>query len=434
MALLDTQALHQLGTGSHQPSTSRAVDIPDSLGYKRVVPASDSLLLLDSQDTLHMLRLCGGPRNNARYRRYAYVLASTQDASLGTNKVAIYHLATGRFVFRADFDPSLVFTQIRLTGAQADHRLQLITDDEEVLVLSLNEDMLQRSQDYEMIMTVKEFTDPQGPQSFRQVHTNQRSALYILPSGSVLASYDQVKAYLLTDGTCKCGLECPLILHKGWVIWPKLNFDPGALVKQRTAEDVRSDADVTKLCVHKRKLLAVWCQRPGAPAAVSTRSTTPRAIRTLPRDGPLNPTAPDCSNPFRRRRGPVPSTATSILGSTRGCLLVQKRPVTTSEKDPLGKPGGRASAGSPSPAHFQLSLHSQAPQADPTAATSFSTSSMSPSPITSPVHVLGRTEASPHSLDQGNFAMPTLEARGQPALTSSPSSHKADLHHQYKEP
>lgn len=34
------------------------------------------------------------------------------------------------------------------------------------------------------------------------------------PSGSVLSSLEQVKAYLLTDGTCKCGLECPLILHK----------------------------------------------------------------------------------------------------------------------------------------------------------------------------------------------------------------------------
>lgn len=34
------------------------------------------------------------------------------------------------------------------------------------------------------------------------------------PSGSVLSSLEQVKTYLLTDGTCKCGLECPLILHK----------------------------------------------------------------------------------------------------------------------------------------------------------------------------------------------------------------------------
>lgn len=35
------------------------------------------------------------------------------------------------------------------------------------------------------------------------------------------------------------------------------NFDPGATVKQRTAEDVKADEDVTKLCIHKRKLLAV---------------------------------------------------------------------------------------------------------------------------------------------------------------------------------
>uniref|UniRef100_A0A8C5GJP9 Methyl-CpG binding domain protein 5 n=1 Tax=Gouania willdenowi TaxID=441366 RepID=A0A8C5GJP9_GOUWI len=71
------------------------------------------------------------------------------------------------------------------------------------------------------------------------------------PSGSVLSSLEQVKSYLLTDGTCKCGLECPLILHKVF------NFDPGASVKQRTAEDVKADEDVTKLCIHKRKLLAV---------------------------------------------------------------------------------------------------------------------------------------------------------------------------------
>ncbi|XP_013767726.1 methyl-CpG-binding domain protein 5-like [Pundamilia nyererei] len=75
--------------------------------------------------------------------------------------------------------------------------------------------------------------------------------VYISPSGSVLSSLEQVRTYLLTDGTCKCGLECPLILQKVF------NFDPGAAVKQRTAEDVKADEDVTKLCIHKRKLLAV---------------------------------------------------------------------------------------------------------------------------------------------------------------------------------
>ncbi|KAG7281807.1 hypothetical protein CRUP_037088 [Coryphaenoides rupestris] len=90
---------------------------------------------------------------------------------------------------------------------------------------------------------------------------------------------------------------------RGWVF----NFDPGALVKQRTAEDVRSDADVTKLC---------------APAAVSTRSTTPRAIRTPPRDGPLNPTAPDRSDPFRRVQHQLyqPREAAAGAGARHGDL------------------------------------------------------------------------------------------------------------------
>uniref|UniRef100_A0A8D0ALD2 Methyl-CpG binding domain protein 5 n=1 Tax=Sander lucioperca TaxID=283035 RepID=A0A8D0ALD2_SANLU len=128
------------------------------------------------------------------------------------------------------------------------------------------------------------------------------------PSGSVLSSLEQVKTYLLTDGTCKCGLECPLILHKVF------NFDPGAAVKQRTAEDVKADEDVTKLCIHKRKLLAVATLHKsmgthppltltspggGTSSVVAAHSTTQRAIRTKPHDGLPNALGPDCKNPFK---------------------------------------------------------------------------------------------------------------------------------------
>ncbi|KAG7280155.1 hypothetical protein CRUP_037739 [Coryphaenoides rupestris] len=83
----------------------------------------------------------------------------------------------------------------------------------------------------------------------RKIHRG--GVVYISPSGSVLACLEQAKSYLQTDGTCKCGLECPLILHKVF------NFDPGAVVAQRTAEDVKADSAVTKLCIHKRKIIAV---------------------------------------------------------------------------------------------------------------------------------------------------------------------------------
>ncbi|CAL8289947.1 unnamed protein product [Lota lota] len=150
----------------------------------------------------------------------------------------------------------------------------------------------------------------QVPIGWQRKAEPSKGVIYISPSGSVLASYDHVKAYLLTDGTCKCGLECPLILHKVF------NFDPGALVKQRTAEDVRADEDATKLCIHKRKLLAVAALHrsivthpaltlagpggiTGAPATISPHSTTQRAIRTIPHVGLPNHAVPDCKNPFK---------------------------------------------------------------------------------------------------------------------------------------
>jgi hypothetical protein len=34
--------------------------------------------------------------------------------------------------------------------------------------------------------------------------------VYISPTRQRLVSYDQVQLYLQTDGTCKCGLRCPV--------------------------------------------------------------------------------------------------------------------------------------------------------------------------------------------------------------------------------
>ncbi|CAM9938652.1 unnamed protein product [Bubo scandiacus] len=74
------------------------------------------------------------------------------------------------------------------------------------------------------------------------------SVCYISPSGTALTSLEQTCAYLLADGTCKCGLECPLNMHKVF------NFDPGAAVAGRGAQGQR---DMTKLCNHRRKTAAM---------------------------------------------------------------------------------------------------------------------------------------------------------------------------------
>ncbi|XP_062904678.1 methyl-CpG-binding domain protein 5 isoform X2 [Mobula hypostoma] len=143
-----------------------------------------------------------------------------------------------------------------------------------------------------------------------QRQVDQNGVLYMSPSGSVLACIEQVKTYLLTDGTCKCGLECPLILSKVFT------FDPGATVKQRTAEDVKADEDLTKLCIHKRKIIAVATlhksiETPhpsllltspgggtsGAPM-VQSRAATPRAMRNKSQEVITNSAVPDYKNTF----------------------------------------------------------------------------------------------------------------------------------------
>ncbi|XP_039602466.1 methyl-CpG-binding domain protein 6 isoform X3 [Polypterus senegalus] len=99
--------------------------------------------------------------------------------------------------------------------------------------------------------------DPDGDPPVVQVPVGwQRVAdtgvvVYISPSSRVLCSVEEVTAYLLTDGTCKCGLECPLLVHKVF------NFDPEAVVRLRSSEDVKAEEDMTKLCNHRRKVIAM---------------------------------------------------------------------------------------------------------------------------------------------------------------------------------
>uniref|UniRef100_A0A673GYZ4 Methyl-CpG-binding domain protein 6-like n=1 Tax=Sinocyclocheilus rhinocerous TaxID=307959 RepID=A0A673GYZ4_9TELE len=74
---------------------------------------------------------------------------------------------------------------------------------------------------------------------------------YISPSGTVLRSVDEARVYLRTDGTCKCGLECPLVPNKVF------NFDPAAMVRTPGHQSGKIEEDMTKLCNHRRKVDAM---------------------------------------------------------------------------------------------------------------------------------------------------------------------------------
>ncbi|XP_057684037.1 methyl-CpG-binding domain protein 5 [Corythoichthys intestinalis] len=83
----------------------------------------------------------------------------------------------------------------------------------------------------------------------RRLHGNQ--VVYVSPSGTSLSSLDEVKTYLLTDGTCKCGLECPLVINKVF------NFTMGVKVEKHKQPLGKAEQDMTKLCNHRRKVVAM---------------------------------------------------------------------------------------------------------------------------------------------------------------------------------
>lgn len=96
------------------------------------------------------------------------------------------------------------------------------------------------------------------PLGWRRIITGT-SAIYISPSGTALNTLSQLREYLQTAGTCKCGLPCPLR--------PETAFSFDSKVVSKPYQPA-SGAELQKLCNHKRKLLATLqarAQSPGTP-------------------------------------------------------------------------------------------------------------------------------------------------------------------------
>ncbi|XP_028307734.1 methyl-CpG-binding domain protein 5 [Gouania willdenowi] len=84
-----------------------------------------------------------------------------------------------------------------------------------------------------------------------QRRVEEGQVIYVSPSGTTLSTLDEVRTYLLTDDTCKCGLECPLIIHKVF------NFTVDVMVEQHNQLLGKAEQDMTKLCNHRRKVVAM---------------------------------------------------------------------------------------------------------------------------------------------------------------------------------
>ncbi|KAM6174478.1 methyl-CpG-binding domain protein 5 isoform 2-T2 [Erethizon dorsatum] len=253
-----------------------------------------------------------------------------------------------------------------------------------------------------------------------QRRVDQNGVLYVSPSGSLLSCLEQVKTYLLTDGTCKCGLECPLILPKVF------NFDPGAAVKQRTAEDVKADEDVTKLCIHKRKIIAVATLHksmeaphpslvltsPGggtnATPVVPSRAATPRSVRNKSHEGITNSVMPECKNPFKLMIGSSNAMGRLYAQELPGSQQQELHPVYPRQRLGSSEHGQKSPfrgshGGLPSPASSGSQIYgdgSISPRTDPLGSPDVFTRNnpgFHGAPNSSPIH-LNRTPLSPPSV------------------------------------
>ncbi|XP_052581900.1 methyl-CpG-binding domain protein 5 isoform X2 [Peromyscus californicus insignis] len=253
-----------------------------------------------------------------------------------------------------------------------------------------------------------------------QRRVDHNGVLYISPSGSLLSCLEQVKTYLLTDGTCKCGLECPLILPKVF------NFDPGAAVKQRTAEDVKADEDVTKLCIHKRKIIAVATLHksmeaphpslvltsPGggtnATPVVPSRAATPRSVRNKSHEGITNSVMPECKHPFKLMTGSSNAMGRLYVQDLPGSQQQELHPVYPRQRLGSSEHGQKSPfrgshGGLPSPASSGSQIYgdgSISPRTDPLGSPdvfSRNNPGFHGAPNCSPIH-LNRTPLSPPSV------------------------------------
>ncbi|XP_067928612.1 uncharacterized protein [Watersipora subatra] len=92
---------------------------------------------------------------------------------------------------------------------------------------------------------------------------------YYSPSGEILSSIEQVKDYLLSEETCKCGLECPFHVEKVF------NFDP-AVESQ--------EWKLSNLGIHSEKSVRICCHRKHVRSTALAKDckALPKPLKTSP--------------------------------------------------------------------------------------------------------------------------------------------------------
>ncbi|XP_022825476.1 uncharacterized protein LOC111355682 isoform X2 [Spodoptera litura] len=131
------------------------------------------------------------------------------------------------------------------------------------------------------------------------------SVLYVSPSGTALSTLPQLRDYLQTAGTCKCGLPCPLRPETAF------SFDPKVASKPYQAA---SGAELTKLCNHKRKLLSTLQAQTQSPATPPPQTMEQKKVP--------GPEAPTLKKKTKKQRAGYPANV-----SVSQLMVQRERPL-----------------------------------------------------------------------------------------------------------
>nr|XP_018901151.1 PREDICTED: mucin-4-like isoform X1 [Bemisia tabaci] len=100
------------------------------------------------------------------------------------------------------------------------------------------------------IVTINGVPTISVPHGWKRLNANG-TIIYVSPSNTALSTLEQVKTYLQTQGTCKCGLECPIRCDLVF------NFDSKICSRPASYKVLPSSlSDLTNLCNHKRKSMS----------------------------------------------------------------------------------------------------------------------------------------------------------------------------------
>ncbi|XP_013066654.2 uncharacterized protein LOC106055075 isoform X2 [Biomphalaria glabrata] len=147
---------------------------------------------------------------------------------------------------------------------------------------------------------------------------------YLSPSGVSLQSVEQICSYLLSDITCKCGLQCPLHVDKYFSFDPEVESQPWSLTSP-------SGEDLQSLCHHSREIVALAAFHSSQAEVAGEQSLDPILLGKKRQERKSVPAGDELIvSPLKRLKSSITKAVNKhamYLGNTQQIPFSQESPV-----------------------------------------------------------------------------------------------------------